>query len=146
MKRLELVKGLSFSSMEFSCKKGEAFCVDDEKAEELLSTGRFKMLGMIAGSPEAEKDGGPMASQSPDSEDFQNLQIDDMDDGKGLEKPCHGGELTAEFIEKLKKDDLIALAAEKGIDIKDCNNNDKRIDRIKEALGLSSIGAPGFDE
>lgn len=47
MKRLKLIKGLSFCMMDFSCKKGEPFCVDDEKAEELLSTGRFEMLGVV---------------------------------------------------------------------------------------------------
>ncbi len=42
MKRLELKRGLSFSRMNFSCRKGEPYFVDDEKAKELLSTGRFK--------------------------------------------------------------------------------------------------------
>lgn len=146
MKRLELIKGLSFCMMNFHCKKGEPFCVDDEKAEELLSTGRFEMLGVVGESPKTEEKGEPGKSQSSAPDDSQNPQCDNPDDDKEPEKSDDGAELTAEDIEKMKKDELIALAAEKNIDIKDCNNNEERIDRIKEALGLVSFGALGFEE
>ncbi len=146
MKRLKLTKGLSFSMMNFSCKKGEPFCVDDAKAEKLLSTGRFEMLGVVGGSLKTEEKGEPGKSQSPAPDDSQNPQSDNPDDDKELEKSDDGDELTAEAIEKMKKDELIALAAEKNIDIKDCNNNEERIERIKEALGLASFGALGFEE
>lgn len=137
MKRLKLVKGLSFHMMNFCCKKGEPFCVDDEKAEELMATGRFEMLGVVSESLKTEGNGEPDKKQSPVLEDSQNPKNDNTDDG---------AELTAELIEKMKKDELIALAAEKDIDIKDCNNNEERIDKIKEALGLVSFGALGFEE
>lgn len=146
MKRLKLTKGLSFSMKNFSCKKGEPFCVDDEKAEELLSTGRFEVLGVVDKSPKTEANGELDKNQSPVSDDTQNPQSDNLDHDKEPGKSDDGAELTAEVIEKMKKDELIALAAEKGIHIKDCNNNDERIDRIKEALGLVSLGAIGFEE
>lgn len=146
MKRLKLIKGLSFCMMNFSCNKGKSFCVDDEKAEELLATGRFEMLGVVGESPKTEEKGEPGKSQSPAPEDSQNPQNDNMDDGEELGKADDGAELTADFIEKMKKDELITLAAEKGIDIKDCNNNEERIERIKEALGLVSFGSLGFEE
>lgn len=129
MKSLKLVNGLSYSMMNFSCKKGEPFCVDDETADKLLSTGRFKILGVISET-----------NQSPDSEDSYNPQNDDMDGGDDPERPNKGAELTAELIEKMKKDDLIALATDKSIDIKDCSNNEERIERIKGALGLVNFG------
>ena len=132
MKRLKLIKGLSFHMMNFSCKKGEPFCVDDEKAEELMATGPFEMLGVVSESLKTEGNGEPDKKQSPVPEDYQN--------------PDDGAELTAELIEKMKKDELIALAAEKDIDIKDCNNNEERMEKIKEALGLVSFGALGFEK
>lgn len=146
MKRLKLIKGLSFCMMNFHCKKGEPFCVDDEKAEELLSTGCFEMLGVVGESLKTEGKGKPDKNHSPVPGDSQDPQSDNPDDGKEPEKSDDGVELTAKAIEKMNKDALIALAAEKGIDIKDCNNNDERIDRIKEALGLASFGALGFEE
>lgn len=146
MKRLKLTKGLSFSMMNFSCKKGEPFCADDEKAEKLLSTGRFDMLGVVDESLKTEGKGEPGKNPSSVSDDSQNPQSDNLNNDGNPGKSDNGTELTAESIEKMKKDELIALAAEKDIDIKDCANNNERIDRIKEALGLVSIGTLGFDE
>ncbi len=146
MKRLKLTKGLSFSMMNFSCKKGKPFCVDDEKAEKLFSTGRFEMLGVVGESLKTEGNGGPDKNQSPVLDDSQNLQSDNLDDNEEPRKSDDGAELTAESIEKMKKDELIALAAEKNIDIKDCNNNDERIERIKETLGLATFGSLSFEE
>lgn len=120
MKKLKLTKGLSFSMKDFSCKKGEPFCVDDKKAEKLLSTGRFEI--------------------------FQNPQSDNLDNDEKMGKSDDSAELTTETIEKMKKDELIALAADKDIDIKDCNNNEERIERIKEALGLASYDLLRFEE
>ena len=146
MKRLKLIKGLSFCMMDFSCKKGEPFCVDDEKAEELLSTGRFEMLGVVGESPKTEGNGKPDKNQSLIPNDSQNPKNDNTDDGGEPGKPDDGGELTAVHIDKMKKDELIVLAAEKDIDIKDCNNNEERMEKIKEALGLVSYGSIGFEE
>lgn len=146
MKRLKLIKGLSFCMMNFSCKKGEPFCVDDEKAEELLSTGRFEMLGVVGEGPKTEEDGKLDKNQPQFPEEPQNPKNDNTDDGGEPGKPDDGGELTEELIEKMRKDELIALAAEKGIDIKDCNNNEERIEKIKEALGLVSFGSVNFEE
>lgn len=146
MKRLKLTKGLSFSMMDFSCKKGEPFSVDDEKAEKLLSTGRFEMLGVVDKSQKTEGKEEPAEKHSPIPDYSQNPQNDNPDDGKEPGKSDDGTELTAEAIEKMKKDELIVLAAEKDIDIKDCNNNEERIERIKEALGLATFGSLDFEE
>ncbi len=146
MKRLKLIKGLSFCMMNFSCKKGEPFCVDEEKAEELLSTGRFEMLGVVGEGPKTEGNGRPDKNQSLVPEEPQNPKNDNTDDGGELGKPDDGGELTEELIEKMRKDELIALAAEKDIDIKDCNNNEERMEKIKEALGFVSFGSVDFEE
>lgn len=137
MKRLKLTKGLSFSMMNFSCKKGEPFCVDNEKAEKLLATGRFEMLGVVDESLKTEGKGEPDKTQTLAFDNSQNPQSDNLDDDD---------ELTAESIEKMKKDELIALAAEKNIDIRDCNNNGDRIEKIKEVLGLVASGSLGFEE
>ena len=146
MKRLKLTKGLSFSMMNFSCKKGEPFCVDDEMAKKLLSTGHFEMLGVVGESLKADESGNPRDGQPPISADTGKKPDDGMGNSGNPENPNDGNELTAEIIEKMRKDDLIALAAEKNIDIKDCSNNDERIERIKGALGLMNFGSLGFDE
>ena len=104
MKRLKLIKGLSFCMMNFSCKKGEPFCVDDEKAEALLSTGRFEMLGVVGEGPKTEGNGRPYKNQSLVPEEPQNPKNDNTDDGGELGKPDDGGELTEELIEKMRND------------------------------------------
>lgn len=146
MKRLKLTKGLSFSMMNFSCKKGEPFCIDDEKAEKLLSTGRFDMLGVVGESLKTEEKGELEKSPSPIPDDSQNPQSNNLNGDGNPGKSDNGAELTTESIEKMKKDELIALAVEKNIDIKDCNNNEERIERIKESLGLVSFGSLDFEE
>ncbi len=121
MRKLMLKKGRSFNMINFSCTNGIPFIVDDETALELLNTGRFDDLGIVSTPKEPETCVASDGSQIP-------------------ERPDNGGELTAEHIEKMKKDDLIALAEEKSIDIKDCSNNEERIERIKGALGLVNFG------
>lgn len=138
MKKLELTKGLSFSMMNFSCRKGEPFCVDDKKAKLLLSTGRFKMLGTVE------------TKQKPDEKQSQENsgtpQKNNGEEGKEPENTGEGAELTAEVIDKMKKDELVALAEKEGIDLKDCGNNEERIEKIKEVLGFASAGSLAFEE
>ncbi len=55
-------------------------------------------------------------------------------------------ELSADAIARMKKDELIALAEERGIDIGDCKNNDERVERIQGALGLVSFVQIGLEE
>ena len=104
------------------------------------------MLGVVGESPKTEGNRKPDKNQSLIPEDSQNPKNDNTDDGREPGKPDDGGELTAELVDKMKKDELIALAAEKDIDIKDCNNNEERMEKIKEALGLVSYGSIGFEE
>ena len=136
MKKLELIKGLSFSMLNFSCRKGEPFCVDDKKAKLLISTGRFKLLGDVDTKQQDEK------QSQEDSGTSQNSS----GDGKEPENADDGTELSAEVIDKMKKDELVALAEKKGIDLKDCGNNEERIEKIKEALGFADSGSLAFEE
>ena len=85
MKKLVLNKGLSYSVRGFSCYKGKPFLIDDEMAEKLLRTGRFKELEIV------------------------EVDSSDVEDNQGVE-------LSAEVIEKMRKDELITLAKEKEID------------------------------
>lgn len=137
MKKLELIKGLSFSMKNFSCRKGEAICVDDKKAKLLLSTGRFKLLGNVDTKQQDEK------QSQKDSETPQNSSGDD----KEPENAGEGTELSAELIEKMGKAELVALAEKKGIDLKGCGNNEERIEKIKETLGFAdNLGSLAFEE
>lgn len=123
MRKLMLKKGRSFRMKNFSCINGTPFLVDDETGTELMATGRFNDLGTVTTADEPELD-----------TSFDGSQIQ--------EEPK---ELTAEIIEKMKKDDLVTLAEEKSIDIKDCSNNEERIERIKGALGLVNLRDLGFE-
>ena len=55
-------------------------------------------------------------------------------------------EVSADDIAAMKKDDLIAFAAEHDIDIENCKNNEERIDRIQGALGLASYAKMGLED
>ena len=117
MKTVELIKGMDYRGHGVKAVKGKPFSVTDEKAEELSASGFFKVLG------ETE-----CADEEPADEDPKE------------------DELTAEDIEKMKKDELIALAAAKEINLDGCNNNEERAERIKGALGLANFAKLGFEE
>ena len=111
MKRLELIKGLSYTARGFSCEKGKPFEVSDEDAAKMMKTGRFKEL-----------------------EDLIPVSDDDT-----------GVQLSADAINAMKKDELVALAEEKGIDISECKNNEERAEKICGMLGLASTVQLGLE-
>ena len=124
--KVRLIKGLSYTTPSFSCKKGKDVTVSEELGEKLLKTGRFESVAVEDAEPEAiSKD--------------EAKEAEDGGTGNNNDGECK--ELTAEVIEKMKKDELLAVAAERGIDISDCKNNDERADRIKGALGLVNMSA-----
>lgn len=106
MKKLVLNKGLSVRG--FSCYKGKPFLIDDEMAEKLLRTGRFKKLEMV------------------------EVDSSDVEDNQGVE-------LSAEVIEKMRKDELITLAKEKEIDLTGCEKKEEIVERIKGVLGFVNM-------
>lgn len=108
MKKLVLNKGLSYSVRGFSCYKGKPFLIDDEMAEKLLRTGRFKKLEMV------------------------EVDSSDVEDNQGVE-------LSAEAIEKMRKDELITLAKEKEIDLTGCEKKEEIVERIKGVLGFVNM-------
>ena len=114
--KVKLVKGLSYTTPSFSCMKGKEIEVTDEVGSKLMKTGRFEHV------VELDDD------QTPDG-----------NGSTGSDNNGNGTELTATVIEKMKKDELIALAEAKGIDISDCSNNDERAGKIKGALGLVNL-------
>ena len=112
MKRLTLIKGLSYTARGFSCEKGKPFDVSDEEAAKMMKTGRFKEVEEIL-----------------------------PDDDAAPDVP-----LSADAINAMKKDELVALAEEKGIDISDCKNNEERAEKICGVLGLASTISLGLEE
>lgn len=117
MKMVELIKGMDYLGRGVKAVKGKPFSVTDDKAEELSASGFFKVLG---------------ETECADKEPADESQKE--------------AELTAEDIEKMKKDKLIALATEKEINLDGCNNNEERAERIKGALGLANFAKLGFEE
>ena len=125
--KVKLIKGLSYTTHSGSYKKGKVVDVKDEVGAKLLKTGRFEEV------KDAEVIGGEevvaLAAENSGEENSNNGSNNNADDK----------ELSAEAIDKLKKDELIALAAEKEIDISECNNNEERAEKIKGALGLVNM-------
>lgn len=111
MKKLKLVKGLSYTTKGFSCVKAVPFDAEDGLSEKLLKTGRFEEISE------------PALNVEPAEE---KLSVDD--------------------IARMKKDELIAVAAEHGVDIEGCKNNDERAERIQGALGLVSFVKMGMED
>ena len=132
MKKVCLKVGLSYTTKGFSCVNGITVDVEDDIAEKLVKTGRFAIVRDVVkddppaiptvngtGTPPANgNDGGGQNAAPPVVPDVEQL--------------------SADMINHMKKDELIALAAEKSIDISDCNNNDERAAKICGMLGLAS--------
>ncbi len=80
-------------------------------------------------------------------QDFRNEAEDsspkpvDIANGQQSEKV-----LSADSISRMKKPELEALAAEKNINISDCNNNDERAAKICGVLGLASLVQMGLED
>ena len=166
MKKLKLIQGLSYAVRGFSCVKGVPFNIEDNIAERLLSTGRFEELQSVsADNNEIEDDVEPDWNDTltnrndvkPDWNDSMTNRNDVKPDWNDTEKadaaPNHEGvslpierELSADAIAKLKKAELEALAAERNIDISDCNNNNERAGRICGMLGLASTVQMGLED
>lgn len=124
--RVKLVKGLSYTMPSGSYKKGKTVTVSDEVGNKLLKTGRFEEV------KEEDITGDELIAPAAENSGEDNTNT-------GSNNNADGTELSAEAIDKLKKDELIALAAEKGIDISECSNNEERAERIKGALGLVNM-------
>lgn len=124
--KVRLIKGLSYTTPSSSFKKGKAVDVSEEAGAKLLKTGRFEEVTEeeVAGGEEVV----PPVAENPDGAG-----------NSGSNNNGNGGELSAEVIDKMKKDELVALAAEKEINISDCGNNEERAERIKGALGLVNM-------
>lgn len=124
--KVKLIKGLSYTTPSFSCKKGKEVTVSDELGAKLMNTGRFEEV-----SEDETSNDGVVALAA------ENTGADNTNSGSN--NNTDNTELSAEVIDKMKKDELVALAAEKEIDISDCNNNEERAEKIKGALGLVNM-------
>ena len=172
MRRLELKQGLSYAVKGYSCVKGVPFHIEDEMAERLLATGRFEELQYaddsgtdiadvddfmkLFGSTGSEtEDNSPKMQElanetediTPEMQDFRN----EVEDSSPKPVDVANGQqpeivLSADSISRMKKPELEALAAEKNINISDCNNNDERAARICGMLGLASFAQMGLED
>lgn len=170
MRRLKLIQGLSYAVRGFSCALGVPFDVEDDLAERLLFTGRFEELPCVPDNDDIEDEAETTLLDCLDSfgdnEDKLGDMTPDMDNGMtngidmtpGMDNTEKAGvvpdndkqlserELSADGIAKMKKAELEALAAEKQIDISDCNNNDERAAKICGMLGLASTVQMGLED
>lgn len=136
MKKLSLIKGLSYSLRGFSCVKGKPFEVEDELAEQLIGTGRFEEMAMEM----SEEDVTPPAGTDPAIP--PTTPPADLDhDGKQKQDD----ELTASKVAKLRNEELLALAEEKNISLDGCTKHDEYVKRINEALNLVDFASLGLE-
>lgn len=98
-------------------------------------------------TPEMQDFRNEVENISSKMQDFRNEVEDsspkpvDIANGQQPEKV-----LSADSISRMKKPELEALAAEKNINISDCNNNDERAARICGVLGLASLVQMGLED
>ena len=149
MKKLSLIKGLSYSLRGFSCVKGKPFEVEDELAEQLIGTGRFEEMAMEM----SEEDVTPPADLDPaippttppadlDPAIPPTTPPADLDpDGKQK----RDDELTASKVAKLRNEELFALAEEENISLDGCTKHDEYVKRINEALNLVDFASLGLE-
>ena len=136
MKKLSLIKGLSYSLRGFSCVKGKPFEVEDELAEQLIGTGRFEEMAMEM----SEEDVTPPADLDPAIP--PTTPPADLDpDGKQK----RDDELTASKVAKLRNEELFALAEEENISLDGCTKHDEYVKRINEALNLVDFASLGLE-
>lgn len=128
--KVKLIKGLSYTTQSGSFKKEKVYSVSDEEAKKLLETGRFEEVSGVADDD---------AGKGPEGNNGADKEPEGDNSNNGSNNNAADKELSAEAIDKLKKDELIALAAEKEIDISECNNNEERAEKIKGALGLVNM-------
>ena len=112
---LKLVKGISYTGTVRATAKNPFCTVDtDKEAEALVASGFFKII--FTTEVECKKD---TSSQKPPEE--KEIVID-----------------------KMKKEDLEALAAKLGVDLSTCKNNDERKAALKAVLEDQGGQDPAF--
>lgn len=136
MKKLSLIKGLSYSLRGFSCVKGKPFEVENELAEQLIGTGRFEEMAMDM----SEEDVTPPADTDPAIPPTAP-PVDLDPDGKQKQDD----ELTASKVAKLRNEELLALAEEKNISLDGCSKHDEYVKRINETLNLVDFASLGLE-
>lgn len=103
MKNVMLIKGIDYRGHGIFAKNGVEKSVEDDKAEELVATGFFKICGNYV-SEEEDDSFGP-----GDTGDGQSNEDGPGDTGDSSRSPA-----------KMKGDELKAYAEQKGYDISDC--------------------------
>lgn len=103
MKNVMLIKGIDYRGHGVFAKNGVEKSVEDDKAEELVATGFFK----ICGNSVSEETDDLFGSGEPTDAHVS-------EDGSG--EPTDGNKSVA----KMKGDELKAYAEQKGYDISDC--------------------------
>lgn len=96
-----------------------------------------KGFSCVKGSPAYVED--DMAAKLEKTDRFDVTDVDSM-----LPDPAAVGETID--IASMKKDDLIAFAKERSIDIEDCKNNEERIKRINQALDVAKFVQLGNED
>lgn len=128
--KVRLIKGLSYTTPYGSFKKEKVYSVSDKDGKKLLNCGRFEKVS----NEEVINIEKPDSNENDADKDTTGENANNWSDNNS-----NDGELSAEVIDKLKKNELIDLAVEKEIDISECNNNDERAEKIKGALGLVNM-------
>lgn len=138
MKRLALIKGLSYSIEGFSCQKGKPFDVEDSFAEQLMRTGRFEELEQELVL--RDENAIPPATSNQNETQAPDPATQNTDAANDPEY-----ELTASKVSKMKNDELITLASEKNISLEGCNKHDEYVERINGSLGLVDFSKLGLE-
>lgn len=139
MKRLELIKGLSYSTRTFSAKKAVPFDAEDDVAEKLMETGRFKEIESI-----------PDPTEEKPLDKMKTAELEAFAAEKGIDiSGCKSNAVRVEAIkaaladkeeekslEEMTDEELAAYAVENGIDVSACASREEVISTISTALAM----------
>ena len=119
MKKVRLIKGLSYRGHGMYIKKGEVQSVDDSKAEELVAGGFFE----IAGEASVNDD-----NSQNDANIDNGFNVDDNLDN------CSNAEvkISDKPVSKMNGTELRAYADAKGYDISECTKVEEIRDLVEE--------------
>lgn len=122
MYRLKLIKALSYSGI-VTATKSKPFVIvpEKEQAEYLVSTGYFELV-------EGEEGTAEKTAENAEQKNSDELLFPDEEEAE-KESPSVMVEL-----QKKTKDELVAYAGMKGIDLTGCNKKDEIFQRIVQEL------------
>lgn len=142
MRKLELIKGLSYSTMKLTAKKAVPFVVEDVLAEKLMETGRFKELEVV---PDFQNSGAK-SMEKMTKQELEKLAVENGIDistcknnterAEAIKSSLEDGCKIENTVEEMSDEELAVYAVEREINVSICASRDEVIAAISTALAM----------